>query len=99
MIIVLGSVTVRADAIDEALELSKQHVLRSQLETGCISHEVNIDSDNPNRLVFVERWETMSALDQHFQVPESGEFIIAMADLATTAPQMNLYESSEIQRH
>jgi quinol monooxygenase YgiN len=99
MIIVIGSVTVRADAIEEALRLSQQHVNRSREEAGCISHGVHIDNEDPNRLVFVERWESMEHLEQHFQVAESGEFVGKMAELATVAPTMELYQADAIQRH
>ena len=53
MIIVLGSVTVREDALEQAITLSHRHVTRSRKEPGCISHVVHINSENSNRLVFV----------------------------------------------
>ncbi|MDD9889876.1 MAG: putative quinol monooxygenase [Gammaproteobacteria bacterium] len=99
MIIVIGSVTVRADALAEALKLSQEHVERSRQEPGCISHGVNVDNEDPNRLVFIERWQDMEHLEQHFRVPESGEFVQQMAALATVAPTMDLYQSNVIQRH
>ena len=99
MIIVIGSVTVRADAVAEALRLSQEHVNRSRAEAGCISHGVHIDNEDPNRLLFVERWESMKHLEQHFQVAASGEFVGKIAALATVAPTMELYQAGAIQRH
>lgn len=99
MIVVIGSVTIKEGSQEEALRHSKTHVARSRLEPGCISHEVTIDSDDPNRLVFVERWQTMEDLELHFQVPESSEFVAAIAELATVAPSMQLYISEEVKRH
>ncbi|MFK7862786.1 MAG: putative quinol monooxygenase [Pseudohongiellaceae bacterium] len=99
MIVVIGSVTIREESQAEALQHSKVHVSRSRLEPGCISHDVTIDADNPNRLVFVERWQTMEDLEQHFQVPESSEFVALIAKLATIAPSMQLYISEEVKRH
>ena len=99
MIIVIGGVTVRPETLDEALALSKQHVKRSRQEAGCVSHQVTLDAEEPNRLVFVERWQDMDALQQHFQVPASSDFVTAIADMATSGPEMHLYESSEIPRH
>lgn len=99
MIIVLGSVTVREDVLEEALRLSQEHVSRSRSEQGCINHAVHIDAENQYRLVFVEQWETIEDLELHFQVPASGEFVAALAQLASVAPEMNLYESAEVLRH
>lgn len=99
MIIVIGSVTVRESSQAEALRHSLTHVSRSRTELGCLSHEVTIDAENPNRLLFVERWDTMEDLERHFQVPESSEFVAAIARLATAGPDMQLYESTEIRKH
>jgi len=96
MIIVLGSVTVRADGLEEALRLSREHVQRSRQEPGCIRHGVHRDAEDANRLVFVEHWETLELLQQHFRVPESGRFVAALAELAAVAPEMDLFEASEI---
>jgi len=99
MILVIGSVTVSEDSLAQAISLSQQHVNRSRSEHGCVSHELQQDTENPCRLVFVERWKDMDALEQHFQVPESGEFVAAIGELATASPEMNLYECQEIRRH
>ena len=37
MIIIIGSVTIRDETIDEALRISQEHVNRSRIEAGCIS--------------------------------------------------------------
>ena len=55
MIIVLGSALIESGRVAEALALSKQHVERSRAEPGCVAHGVHIDSENPRRLVFVEK--------------------------------------------
>lgn len=99
MIIVLGSVTVREDALEQAITLSHSHVTRSRSEPGCLSHAVHVDSENSHRLVFVEHWQDMASLEKHFQVPESGEFIQAMAKLAEVAPELKMYKADEITRH
>jgi quinol monooxygenase YgiN len=96
VIIVIGSVTVRSEGLEEALRLSQQHVDRSRREPGCISHGVHIDNEDPNRLVFVERWEGMEHLEQHFRAPASGQFIEEITGLAACAPQMDIYHSSAV---
>ena len=99
MIIVIGSVTVRENSLESAVALSQEHVNRSRTEPGCISHAVHIDSENSNRLVFVEHWEDLSCLEKHFQVQASAEFVQAMAELAEVAPQLKIYQADEITRH
>ena len=97
MIIVLGSVVVREDRHAEALALSQAHVARSRLERGCIAHAVHQDTENPARLVFVERWADRPALLQHFKVPASKAFAKALAALAAEPPGIELFEATPSQ--
>jgi quinol monooxygenase YgiN len=96
MIIVLGSVVARSGRHAEALALSLAHVARSRLEPGCIAHAVHQDTENPERLVFVERWADRSALLQHFKVAESKAFAKALAALAAAPPGIEVFECSEV---
>jgi quinol monooxygenase YgiN len=99
MVIVIGNVSVNPDSLEQAMQLSLQHVNRSRQEPGCLEHGVHIDAEDPCRLVFVERWETMGDLEQHFQVPESAAFINALAEMASIPPKMSMFESDEVRRH
>jgi hypothetical protein len=65
MILVTGSVTARAESLNEVRQLSLEHVHRSRNEPGCIAHAVHIDCENPLRLVFVEQWTDSAALLAH----------------------------------
>ena len=94
MVIVIGNVTVREDTLEQALTLARAHVERSRTEPGCISHAVHIDTENPNHLVFLEQWQDMDALQQHFRVPESASFVSALGELA-----LKLYTADEVPRH
>ncbi len=97
MIIVLGSVTVKEGHIKDALELSQRHVNHSRAEPGCITHGVHLDSEDPQRLVFVEKWKDMDSLTRHFKEPTSIEFVNKLKALSASAPELSLYEAEEIQ--
>jgi len=97
MIVVLGSVLVQSGKLEQALALSQQHVLRSRAEPGCIAHAVHLDPENSLRLVFVERWTDQAALQVHFKVPESGQFVAALTPLLSEAPEMLVYQAEQIQ--
>lgn len=96
MIIVIGSITARADNFDALRDASLAHVHRSRAEPGCISHAVHVDVENPLRLFFFERWTDMAALQAHFRQPGSMEFIGAVRALAAESETISLYDSSEI---
>jgi quinol monooxygenase YgiN len=94
MIIVWGSIEARAEQFDEVLRLCLEHVHRSRSEPGCISHSVQVDAENPHRLVFFEEWRDMSSLQTHFKVPESELFIKSVSQLTAGAPAMKIYDAT-----
>ena len=96
MIIVLGGIVARSDSIDEALQVSLEHVHRSRLEPGCLLHSVHRDVEDLLHLVFVENWVDRAALDAHFAVPESRSFVKALRGLAASATAMEIYEADRV---
>ena len=94
MVIVWGSIETTAAHLDEVLRLSLEHVQRSRKEPGCISHSVQIDAENPNRLVFFEEWQDQAALQLHFSVAASNEFIAQVGPLAVSAPLIKIFAST-----
>jgi quinol monooxygenase YgiN len=100
MIIVTGSVIARPDTFDDVRKLSLAHVHRSRTEPGCISHSVQIDCENPLRLVFFEQWADRAALQAHFAVPASREFVRSVQSLITagTTTALELYDAQKIEK-
>ena len=49
MILVTGSIIAREDTFDDVLRACLEHVERSRKESGCISHDVHVDCQNPMR--------------------------------------------------
>ena len=49
MIIITGSITARPDGLAELRKISLEHVHRSRLESGCLSHDVHVDLENELR--------------------------------------------------
>ena len=96
MILVLGSVHLKSGMLDQTLAISRQHVERSRAEPGCIEHGVHVDAQDPQHLVFVERWSDLKALQTHFAVAESGQFVRDMMGLATDKPEMAVYDASQV---
>ncbi len=96
MIIVTGSIVARPDSLDALIDAGLQHVQRSRAEPGCLAHNVHHDVENPLRLVFVELWVDRAALDTHFRVPASLEFVNEVRDLAAVPPEMHIYEATPL---
>jgi quinol monooxygenase YgiN len=96
MIIVTGSVLTNADNRAAIEAESVAHCRRSRVEPGCIAHNCHYDVEEPERLVFVEKWADAAALLVHFAVPESGAFVRAIGALSADLPSMEIYRADEI---
>lgn len=97
MIIVIGSISAKAGYLKELVALSLSHVQRSRIEPGCLSHAVHRDAENPLRLVFVEKWADREALEAHFALPASHNFVRAAWKLAAEPPTIDIYEAEVLQ--
>lgn len=93
VLIVIGSVEARPDTIDRILELGLAHVRRSREEPGCLLHSIHRDVENELRVVFIERWTDATALEAHFHVPASGEFVREAATLSHRPPEISIFEA------
>ena len=96
MIIVTGSITTQPSTLAQVRELSLEHVHRSRTEPGCLLHSVHHDVEDPLTLTFIEHWEDRAALDAHFRVPASSEFVTAVSALAAAPPTIQIYEAAPL---
>ena len=96
MVLVTGAVIAKPEHFDEVLKQSLEHVARSRLEPGCLSHAVHRDVEDPMRLVFVEEWADLEALHRHFAVPASVEFGRTLMRLSSARPSLHLYDARRI---
>jgi quinol monooxygenase YgiN len=96
MIIVTGHAIAREGADEAMQKLAVEHVLRSRAEPGCVSHEVSRDVQQPERFVFVERWQDMAALQAHFHVEASRRFAKSMAQLSDGKLEMAIYHAEVV---
>jgi len=97
MIIITGSAELGPDNREEGLRLGREHSARSRSEPGCIAHNCFEDAETPGRLHFFEKWEDMAAVQVHFAVPASGEFVRRLSALAQAEPTIEIYAADRIE--
>ena len=96
MIIITGGAAIKPEHLAEALALGVKHSARSRAEPGCIAHNCHIDAEDANRIVFVELWADLAAVQVHFAVPESGAFVRQLGAIAVGRPEMKIFEATEL---
>lgn len=74
MIVVLASVTVRAEHRADFLENARTLIGATVREEGCELYDLMSSITEPNGFVFVERWASREALEAHFQSAHIAEW-------------------------
>ena len=98
MIVITGGIVLKPEHRAEALRLAIEHSRRSRAEPGCLAHNCHIDCEDETRLVFVEEWADMAAVQAHFSVPESEALVRELAALGEGAPWIRMFEGGEVER-
>ena len=92
MIIVHGTFPVKADLRDEALTLMREMALVSKEEEGCISYEFYVGLSEPNRLLLFQEWESVDALQKHFETKHMEAFMKQLPTLLDGEVSTKRYE-------
>ncbi len=81
MIIVHGTFPIKPELREEALELMRQMSASSRTEFGCISYEFYTGLTDPNTMLLFQEWESVEALQGHFQTDHMEDFLKSLPDV------------------
>ena len=92
MIIVHGTFPIKAEVRDHALDLMRQMAVASRAEEGCISYEFYVGLSDPNTLLLFQEWESVDALQGHFETDHMEEFLKHLPDVLDGEVATRRYE-------
>jgi len=92
MIIVHGTFPVKQEFREEALKLMERMSVASRGEFGCISYEFYIGLSAPNTLLLFQEWESLEALQDHFDTQHMEEFLKVLPDVLDGEVATRRYE-------
>ncbi len=92
MIIVHGIFPIKPDSRDDALEVMRRMAIASRAEAGCISYEFYIGLTDPNTLLLFQEWESVDALQGHFETSHMDEFLALLPDVLDGEVSTRRYE-------
>ena len=75
MIIVHGTFPVKPELRNDALKMMRLMATASKAEFGCITYEFYVGLSNPNTLLLFQEWESVEALQGHFETTHMEEFL------------------------
>ena len=91
MIIVHGTIPIRSEAREKALELMLWMEQASRAETGCITYEFFVGLSDPDTLLLFQEWEDAEALAAHFNTEHMERFLKALPDVLNGAISTRRY--------
>lgn len=91
MIVVSGTVRIRPDLRDEAIQKAIWMQGLTQAEPGCISYRFYADLEDPNLFRIFEEWESDPHLQAHFKTAHMAEFNKALSQLVAERPNVTRY--------
>lgn len=92
MIIIAGTIGVNVIDWDEAKREMQQMMAQTWQEPGCISYRFYTDPTDDKRAFVFEEWESVEALQAHFQTPHMAAFNRYLAKVATGESSIKRYE-------
>lgn len=69
MIHLIATITIRPGSLETVVAAARPCLEATRAEAGCISYELFQSVEEPEKLVFVERWKDRAALTAHFHAP------------------------------
>jgi len=91
MIVVVGRVVTDAGKHADLVRVGQTVAAASRLEPGCMSYRLYQDTENENEFVFVEEWESDTALQEHFASSHVAEFMQAIQATLVAPPDVKFH--------
>ena len=95
MIAVIATLPVKPEKREEALAAAKEMMAEVANEEGTIEYTLNIDEEDPDTLIFIERYRDMAALTAHNATPYFKAFMEKAAEFAAEAPAIRVLTELE----
>lgn len=92
MLMIIGTVRLPVDRLDEARAAMEAMIMHSRGEPGCLDYAYAADILEPGLIRVSERWTDQEALDRHFASPHIATWRAAWPELGLGERSLVLYE-------
>ena len=92
MVSFIAKLPVQEGRVQEAIAATKEFMMEVAKEEGTLFYTLNRDPNNPNTLVFMERYKDKAALDAHMSSPQFTAFFAKGMTVLAGQPEMTMME-------
>ncbi len=96
MIVVAGTVRIRADRREEAVRAALAMAEATRAEPGCLEYRFSADLADPETIAVFERWADDAALAAHFASAHMQVFRRRLPELVAGAMVIHRYEVERV---
>ena len=91
MIIIAGTISVKPETREAAIEACLTMQKATQQEEGCISYRFHADLEDPNTLFLFEEWESQEHLSAHFKAEHMKAYRAVIPALVNGPSKLKYY--------
>jgi quinol monooxygenase YgiN len=85
------NVQVKKGEQKKFLAAAKPCIEATRKEKGCVLYELQQDSEDATKFVFVEKWKSVKALESHFGEDHVKKLLTVLADVIAGEPKFAFY--------
>ncbi|MBZ9740112.1 MULTISPECIES: putative quinol monooxygenase [unclassified Mesorhizobium] len=95
MLLIIGTIRLPPDRLDEARPVMERMASASRAEDGCLEYSYAQDVFEPGLIRVTEVWSDRIALDAHFRAPHLADWRASWPGLGIGERNLVLYEAGE----
>ncbi|MBN9221206.1 MAG: antibiotic biosynthesis monooxygenase [Mesorhizobium sp.] len=95
MLLIIGTIRLPPDRLEQARPAMERMVLASRAEDGCLEYSYAQDVLDAGLIRVAEAWRDRSALDAHFRSPHIADWRSSWPELGIGERNLVLYEAGE----
>lgn len=77
MIYLVATLRIKPESLEALAEAAIPAILATRQEPGCALYDMHASISDPERVVFLSRWNDRAALDAHFASDHAAAFLAA----------------------
>ena len=98
MVHVIATLAAKPEMKADLIDAAKQCVASTRQEDGCISYELFQSMLDPNKLVFVEEWESAEYLPAHSKAEHMKSFGRVAAKCVAAPAQIQIITAAKVEK-
>jgi quinol monooxygenase YgiN len=92
VIVVVGRVRTDSSKREDLLRIATDVVQASRGDRGCIGYRFYREMEDEDAYLFIEEWESLEALREHFATPHIAAFMGAISGAIVGRPDVQFHE-------